>query len=109
MTKVLLKREVSPEHNAALRCPITWVVTNGNVELARRMFITSGVDLRPRPEGGDWPPALAMRAGNMEMVKLLLEHGGIPEDSGEIGRLYSEAERFGRVEFQAVSTRDERI
>jgi ankyrin repeat protein len=73
------------------------------------MFITSGMDLRPRPEGGDWPLALAVRTGNMEMVKLLLEHGGMPEDPGEIGPLYSEAERFGRVELQAMFTRDEDI
>jgi ankyrin repeat protein len=81
--------------------PILWAVAARNVEMVE-MFIENGVNLRPTVVGGDWPLQVAVRNEDIDMVALLLEHGGLPEHPRVLDRLYREARRHRSVELQQL-------
>ncbi|KAL3489949.1 ankyrin repeat-containing domain protein [Aspergillus germanicus] len=110
LLKVLLKHglplegEEGDDGGRRRHRPIMWAVAARNVEMVE-MFIENGVNLRPTLVGGDWPLEVAVSHGNIDMVALLLEHGGLPEHPRVLDRLYREARRHRSVELQQLLRR----
>lgn len=105
LMKVLLSRGLAVEDPEYHYRPIWWTIYHNNIHMAR-VFIEKGIDLSPTLPG-DWPLLEAVRFGHAEMVLLMLEEGGMPEDTSEVVNLYYEIEVCGSVEVQRIFGREE--
>ncbi|KAL3457332.1 ankyrin repeat-containing domain protein [Aspergillus heterothallicus] len=100
LLNVLLSHDLAIEDTEYHHRPIWWAIYHENIEMARA-FIRKGADLSPTLHG-EWPLFEAVRFGNAEMVLLMLEEGGMPEDASEITHLYYEIAVCGSLDVQEI-------
>ncbi|KAL4866003.1 hypothetical protein BDV12DRAFT_210725 [Aspergillus spectabilis] len=90
LMQILLTNGLGVEDPEYQYRPIWWAIYHNNLDMAR-LLIDNGAKLDPSYVCDDWPLLAAIRGGHGEMVILMLEKGGFPDDATWAVQLWYDA------------------